>query len=41
VLGGGNWTESIMYQQLIDRQMPLGRPPNSPAKGPVVNVGAQ
>lgn len=39
ILGGGNWEESRMYYMLINRLMPLGRPADSPEKGPVIFAG--
>ncbi|HID84422.1 MAG TPA: hypothetical protein EYP54_04835 [Anaerolineales bacterium] len=39
ILSGGNWEQSILYQQLITRKMPPGRPPDSPAKGPEIYAG--
>jgi hypothetical protein len=48
ILGGGDWEQSLLYQMLyapngtttIDRPaMPLGRPMDVPAKGPVIFAG--
>ncbi len=40
VLGGGDWEASLMYDVLyVRRYMPLGRPPEVPAEGPVVFAG--
>jgi hypothetical protein len=40
VLGGGDWESSLMYDVLFVRKyMPLGRPPEVPAEGPVVFAG--
>ncbi len=39
ILGGGDWENSVLYQVLITRQMPLGRPPDSPEKGPEMYAG--
>ena len=39
ILGGLIWEESLLYYKLINRLMPLGRPPDSPAKGPELRVG--
>lgn len=39
ILGGGVWEESIMYEMLITRQMPLGRPVDAPPKGPEIYAG--
>jgi len=40
VLGGGDWEASLMYDVLYVRKyMPLGRPPEVPAEGPVVFAG--
>lgn len=39
ILGGGDWEKSKLHQVIITRFMPLGRPPTSPEKGPVIWVG--
>lgn len=40
ILGGGDWEESLLYDVLFVRKfMPLGRPPDAPAEGPVVFAG--
>lgn len=40
VLGGGDWQASLMYDVLYVRKyMPLGRPPEVPAEGPLVFAG--
>jgi hypothetical protein len=40
LLGGGDWEASLMYDVLYVRKyMPLGRPPEVPAEGPVVFAG--
>lgn len=39
ILGAGNWEESRLYYMLINRLMPLGRPADSPEKGPVIFAG--
>lgn len=40
VLGGGDWEASLMYDVLFVRKyMPLGRPPDVPAEGPVIFAG--
>ncbi|MBN1453194.1 MAG: hypothetical protein JW963_19425 [Anaerolineales bacterium] len=40
VLGGGDWEASLMYDVLYVRKyMPLGRPPEVPAEGPVIFAG--
>ena len=39
ILGGGNWEESRLYYMLTNRLMPLGRPADSPVKGPVIFAG--
>lgn len=33
------WERSILYIQLFTRQMPVGRPFDSPQKGPILRVG--
>jgi hypothetical protein len=33
------WQKSKLYNQLFTRQMPFGRPANSPQEGPIVRVG--
>ena len=39
ILGGGVWEEAKLYEMLITRQMPLGRPEDSPPKGPEIYAG--
>ncbi len=40
ILGGGDWESSLLYDVLYVRKfMPLGRPPDVPAEGPVVFAG--
>lgn len=40
ILGGGDWEVSLLYDVLFVRKiMPLGRPPDVPAEGPVVFAG--
>jgi hypothetical protein len=40
IFGGGNWEASLLYDVLYVRKfMPLGRPPEAPAEGPVVFAG--
>jgi hypothetical protein len=34
-----NWEKSILYIKIFTRQMPVGRPPASPEKGPIILVG--
>lgn len=33
------WEKSKLYIQIFTRQMPIGRPSDSPQKGPIVNIG--
>ena len=33
------WEKSKLYIQIFTRQMPMGRPSDSPQKGPIVSVG--
>lgn len=40
ILGGGVWEESRLYEMLITKQMPLGRPADTDEKGPVVFAGS-
>ncbi len=40
ILGGGNWSEARLYYMLINRLMPLGRPVDSPEKGPLIYAGS-
>jgi hypothetical protein len=35
----GSWEKGRLYQVLVTRFMPLGRPPDSPEKGPVISTG--
>ena len=40
VFGGGVWEESLLYENLyVKKYMPLGRPPEVPAEGPIVFAG--
>lgn len=40
IFGGGDWEASLLYDVLYVRKfMPLGRPPDVPAEGPVVFAG--
>ena len=40
LLGGGDWESSLMYDVLYVRKfMPLGRPPDVPAEGPIIFAG--
>lgn len=40
IFGGGDWQASLLYDVLYVRKfMPLGRPPDSPAEGPLVFAG--
>ena len=40
VFGGGIWEESLLYENLyVKKYMPLGRPPEVPAEGPIVFAG--
>lgn len=40
ILGGGDWESSLLHDVLFVRKfMPLGRPPDVPAEGPVVFAG--
>jgi hypothetical protein len=40
ILGGGDWESSLLYDVLYVRKfMPLGRPTDVPADGPVVFAG--
>lgn len=40
ILGSAaDWEKSRLYIQLFTRQMPIGRPPDSPQKGPILTVG--
>jgi hypothetical protein len=40
ILGAGIWEDAMLYAKLINREMPLGRPPESPAKGPEIFAGS-
>ena len=40
LLSGGDWEASRLYYMLINRLMPLGRPTDSPEKGPVIYAGS-
>jgi hypothetical protein len=37
--GSGNFEKAQLYTKIFTRQMPMGRPQDSPPKGPVVFVG--
>ena len=37
--GSGNFAKAPLYTMIFSRQMPMGRPQDSPQKGPVVFVG--
>jgi hypothetical protein len=37
--GSGNFEKAQLYTRIFSRQMPIGRPQDSPQKGPVVFVG--
>lgn len=40
IFGGGDWENSMLYDNLyVKKFMPLGRPPEVPAEGPVVFAG--
>jgi hypothetical protein len=40
ILGDENtWEKSKLYIQIFTRQMPVGRPPTSSEKGPILNIG--
>ena len=40
IFGGGVWEESLLYENLyVKKYMPLGRPPEVPAEGPIVFAG--
>lgn len=40
IFGGGVWEESLLYETLfVKKFMPLGRPPELPAEGPIVFAG--
>lgn len=40
IFGGGDWQASLLYDVLYVRKfMPLGRPPDSPAEGPLIFAG--
>ncbi len=42
ILGGGDWQTSLLYSQLfIKKVMPLGRPSEVPAEGPIVFAGSE
>lgn len=34
-----DWEKSILYIKIFTRQMPVGRPPDSPQKGPTILAG--
>jgi len=41
IFGGGVWENSLLYEMLYVRKyMPLGRPPEVPAEGPIVFAGS-
>jgi hypothetical protein len=40
ILGdGANWSQARLYIMILSRQMPMGRPADSPQKGPIIHVG--
>ncbi|GAB4505578.1 MAG: hypothetical protein Fur0043_25740 [Anaerolineales bacterium] len=40
IFGGGDWQASLLYDVLYTRKfMPLGRPPDVPAEGPLIFAG--
>lgn len=40
IFGNGVWEESLLYENLyVKKYMPLGRPPEVPAEGPIVFAG--
>lgn len=40
IFGGGVWENSMLYENLyVKKYMPLGRPPDVPAEGPIVFAG--
>ena len=40
IFGGGVWENSLLYEMLYVRKyMPLGRPPELPAEGPIIYAG--
>ena len=40
ILGdGSNWPQAKLYVMIFTRQMPMGRPSDSPQKGPIIHVG--
>jgi hypothetical protein len=40
IFGDGDWEDSLLYDSLyVKKNMPLGRPPNLPAEGPIVFAG--
>jgi hypothetical protein len=40
ILGDGtNWSQAKLYIMISSRQMPMGRPADSPQKGPIIHVG--
>jgi hypothetical protein len=42
ILGDGtNWAQAKLYTMIFTRQMPIGRPPDSPPKGPIIHVGTE
>lgn len=41
IFGGGDWETSLLYKMLyVDKSMPQGRPPDSPAEGPTIFAGS-
>jgi mono/diheme cytochrome c family protein len=41
IFGGGEWEKSLLYDSLyVKKNMPLGRPPNIPAEGPIIFAGS-
>jgi hypothetical protein len=42
ILGDGtNWPQAKLYTMIFTRQMPIGRPFNSPQQGPIIHVGTE
>jgi mono/diheme cytochrome c family protein len=41
IFGKGMWEDSLLYDSLfVKKNMPLGRPPNIPAEGPIIFAGS-
>lgn len=41
IFGGGNFESSLLYKMLyVEKKMPLGRPADSPAEGPIIFAGS-